>query len=679
MTEDYKKTLIEYVSGLLNNGEPQYTDFNIQNINSIEYNSEAWEDIVSSFRLQSAAINGILENEKYDTFIMYGGYQEQENKDAKGFLIYINKYGTPYKLTRLSNRGILYLDFNEDANRVYGVLGDRATYQEATTNDMYFVYYNNLFLTGTDDYKPTITYSYKIFTGTKAVDKIVKDPSSSNYLIFTRTYAGLQNIDVFELKINVGQENELTRWQCYDNSNNYQLLGIYGWYENSNPHFKIVSSKISGANLTIIQNNGTSVNYTNITPDVSLNQRQQIYCHPQWISINENNIYFILLENWTADNLNNRQARLMYYNGTNIINIYKTDTTQNTPNPDQNYPIKNVPMLNILKDVDNTLYLLEYKSDEDENYTKTYLCNLTKDTELERWQLISTNEYVYRTNIFNQRAVLRRNYNIMNLFTFSGYLKTNLGNPTGSVNGYELNIQCLAPINGYVGNTYIDKDSLIPSYVNLYNNSSLLFSRNIYNVSKQNNMTMSSVEIPNSYLNDYNITNNNLVGKTNLNLVEDTTEWNKNIYEVVDLNFLNTIAIKDEDTDTPYLESAIKVNDATTDGGDINYQNTPCNKYRINYSDNTTAINTLSWNSINKYNKKTLITFYADKLINSIDLISNDESVIYLHIPVETEVGKYYTINQKVRIGDKPTPVQLQYNNEDINYNNQPVMVYVEE
>jgi hypothetical protein len=192
-------------------------------------------------------------------------------------------------------------------------------------------------------------------------------------------------------------------------------------------------------------------------------------------------------------------------------------------------------------------------------------------------------------------------------------------------------------------------------------------------------MTMSSVEIPNSYLNDYNITNNNLVGKTNLNLVEDTTEWNKNIYEVVDLNFLNTITIKDEDTNTEYLDSAIKVNDATTDGGDTNYQNTPCNKYRINYSDNTTADNTLSWNSINKYNKKTLITFYVDKEINSIDLISNDESVIYLHIPIEAEVGKYYTINQKVRTGDKPTPVQLQYNNEDINYNNQPVMVYVEE
>ena len=651
MTEDYKKTLLEYVTGLLNEEEPKYTDFNIQNINSIEYNSEIWKEYATAFRLQSAAINGILENEKYDNFIMYGGYQEQENQDTKGFLIYINKYGTPFKLIKLNSRGILNLDFDEDSNRVYGVVGDRATYQSATTNNMYFVYFNNLFLTTTDDYKPTQTYSYKIFTGTKAVDKIVKDPSSSNYLIFTRQYNGLQNIDVFELKINVGQANELTRWQAYDNTNVYLLLGLYGWYEESNPHFKMVTSKTSGQNLTIIQNNGTSLTYTNITPDVSLNQRQQLYTHPQWISINENNIYFILLESWTANNISNRQARLMVYNGTTITNIYKTEITQN-PEESGSYPIKNVPMLNILKDTDNTLYLFEYKSNEDENYTKTYLCNLTKDTELERWQLISTNEYVYRTNIFNQRAVLRRNYNIMNLFTFSGYFKTNLGNPTGSVNGYELNIQCLAPINGYVGNTYIDKDSLIPSYVNLYNNSSLLFSRNIYNVSKQNNMTMSSVEIPNSYLNDYNITNNNLVGKTNLNLVEDTTEWNKNIYEVVDLNFLNTIRVIDEDTNIEYLESAIKVNNATTDGGLTNYQNTPCNKYRINYANGTSSIDNLYWNTIDDTHKETQITLFVDAPMLSIDFISNDETTIYLNIPLEVEENKTYTISQKIRIGE---------------------------
>jgi hypothetical protein len=241
------------------------------------------------------------------------------------------------------------------------------------------------------------------------------------------------------------------------------LLGLYGWYNNSEPHFKIVASKINNANLTIIQDNGTSLTYTNITPDISLNRKQQIYCHPQWISINENNIYFIVLENWTSNNITNRLAKLMFYNGSSIRTIYQTETSQTTGSG-----IKNVPMLNILKDTDNTLYLFEYKSSEEQDYTKTYLCNLTTDTNLERWQLISTNKNVYKTNIFNQRTVLRRNYNIVNLFTFSGYFKTGLGSPTGTINGFEINIQDLAPINGYVGEPYVNVDSLSPLYSNLY-------------------------------------------------------------------------------------------------------------------------------------------------------------------------------------------------------------------
>ena len=187
------------------------------------------------------------------------------------------------------------------------------------------------------------------------------------------------------------------------------------------------------------------------------------------------------------------------------------------------------------------------------------------------------------------------------------------------------------------------------------------------------------MENQNNNLNDTEISQNDLISKTNVELNNDITSWNKNIYEVVDVNFINTISVEDEDTNTQYLDSAIKVNNAITDGGDTNYTNTPCNKYRINYNDGTTKVSTLDWSSINTLNKTTIISFYADKLINSIDLISNDETTIYINIPVETEVGKYYVINQKVRIGNKPMPVQLQYNNQDINYNDEPVMVYVVE
>jgi hypothetical protein len=163
---------------------------------------------------------------------------------------------------------------------------------------------------------------------------------------------------------------------------------------------------------------------------------------------------------------------------------------------------------------------------------------------------------------------------------------------------------------------------------------------------------MSSVEIPNSYLNDTTITQNDLIGETNVELVNDPTQWTKNIYEVVDLNFLNTIRVIDEDTGTEYIDSSIKLNNATVDGGDTNYQNTPCIKYRINYADETTNIENIAWTSIDDTHKETEITIYVDKAILSIDFLSHDETTIYLTIPLEVEVGNYYTINQKIKIGE---------------------------
>jgi hypothetical protein len=42
----------------------------------------------------------------------------------------------------------------------------------------------------------------------------------------------------------------------------------------------------------------------------------------------------------------------------------------------------------------------------------------------------------------------------------------------------------------------------------------------------------------------------------------------------------------------------------------------------------------------------------VDAPMLSIDFISNDETTIYLNIPLEVEENKTYTISQKIRIGE---------------------------
>ena len=67
------------------------------------------------------------------------------------------------------------------------------------------------------------------------------------------------------------------------------------------------------------------------------------------------------------------------------------------------------------------------------------------------------------------------------------------------------------------------------------------------------------------------------------------------------------------------------------------------------------------------------------KPITNIDIISYDENTIYLTINEDFMLGNYYSINQKVRVGEKPTTQQLFYNNEEVLYNNEEIMVYTKE
>ena len=294
-----------------------------------------------------------------------------------------------------------------------------------------------------------------------------------------------------------------------------------------------------------------------------------------------------------------------------------------------------------MHDTDNSIYAFKYDTTSS-NRVDMWLCNVSKHPNV--WTYLDNYEGTDR-----QKPIVVRNYNILNLLSFGMYISSYPNQQY--IRGGLLKIKCLSVQNHYNGTPYVSENSLSPLYSSLYSNGSLIFSRNLYNISKQNNMTMSSVEVPSTYLNDLTITQNDLISETNLEMNNDTTEWTKNIYEVVDVNFLNTISVIDEDTGEEYLDSAIKLNNATTDGGSTNYQNTPCNKYRINYLDGTSSTDDLAWTSIDDTHKETQITFYVDKTILSIDLLSHDTTTIYLHIPVEVEIGKTYSISQKIRIG----------------------------
>ena len=90
MTEDYKKSLIDYVSGLLKIEAERPTDFDpgeIAGTGVEDYTSVRWSTILSAFDGKSISINGILESEYYDNYIMYGGYQTSRRYFLKRTLL----------------------------------------------------------------------------------------------------------------------------------------------------------------------------------------------------------------------------------------------------------------------------------------------------------------------------------------------------------------------------------------------------------------------------------------------------------------------------------------------------------------------------------------------------------------------------------------------------------------
>ena len=686
MTNEYKKLLVEYLTGLLNEEQPRPTDlsqyFNARGYE--DYNGESFEDLVRELSGKNVVFNGILENDNYTSFIVYGSYQDSNGTNSKGF-IYIcdtaDTYIHPGNFYLLNCRGIQWLGFDEESNRVYGITSNKANYQASEDNDTYFSYFNNLFLATNESFTPEQTYATKIWSNSSdnfMAQDVIKDPGGSNYLIIGTNYNSTNNIKVISLKINVGQENEVVA-ETIDSD--YLLCSIRGWYVNNKPYFDLIAlnNNINPIKFALISGTLDSYGYVNLNVDQAIDTPQTSYIHCEYQVVSASEVYFI----YNAITNTKNECCVYKYNGTSIQTMYKTLNT-----PEETF----TPIINIVRDYDGTLYLvryfMEYDGDPQENIKVQYsqITNFTNNMndlyEESVWKVRNEIGLMEKIEAYNTRTILKRNFNLMYALSISGYLRTNCGSSSGDIIGALSYTESEIIQNGYTGYSYVSRFALVPKFARLsqYLEQAIRFSRNFYNISINNNITTSSMEVPSNFLNNSNVQINYdvSVSDTQQRLVSSRKNWTKNKYEVVHVNFINTMGVIDEDTNTTYIQGANRINYATNTYGIVNYAQSKCVKYRVNYADNTTITGALNWQPINDTNKKVKFTIYVDKAIKNIDLISNDGSTIYMTINGIFTIGKFYTINQKVRVGDKPQEENLQYNGENVLYNNEQVKVYTQ-
>ena len=196
---------------------------------------------------------------------------------------------------------------------------------------------------------------------------------------------------------------------------------------------------------------------------------------------------------------------------------------------------------------------------------------------------------------------------------------------------------------------------MIPKSGILYDESEVvIFARNLYNKTVNNNTTISTIEVPNTYLNDTNIAKQNLLSNTNKLLNSNTQNISKNIYETLNINFANTLVIKNSNNplnEIINLQGASRLNSSISSLAD--YEETKGTKYKVNYTNGNS--NVFNIDNIDYSGNMAILDFnvYVGSAISNIQIISNDEATIYQEIDTSNlslEIGKYYNFKQNVEI-----------------------------
>lgn len=646
MTQDYKDNLLKYLTGNLG----QESGDNIPNFEqeSEIIDTNLAEDIKNNLTNNNNATNvialGKIYNEMYNEYLIYGYYIDNESK-YYGFIYLVdNNLNEIQMITEFSSGSKLFpiTSLNQDENNnLYGLTFSIGEYEMISK----VLLFNNIFSSGiiSGNYEAILRNDYIIpYHYNQAPyrqNRIIKSPESATYYIIFNEDSKER---IIKFTINVGAQNEWTeailpiafymRFDVIlDKSGGNEVLLMYG-IDTDNPS-SYYEYKIDGENITLIKK---------ITLPYLAQFLSQIFVK------DINNVFMFLVYSSVG------KAGIYKVNNNQIDKIYEFNLVYG----DTGYKISYGTIFELNNGV---FFYLDYRDASD---TKLYAGYIKEDNTY-TINLIGTYDgielfaglYDYVDFYYIKK------YNLIEMY-FPLYSETN----TTKKITFDYN-----SIN-YNGEGYTNVNSLVPNKARLYdNNNKMIFARNLYNKVINANTTISTLNIPNTNLNNIIIYNQSLIGETNYVLMNNQENITKNIYENLNINFYVTLRMINNNDPNNQIFNQVGSNRINSSVSSVkDYNNAKATKIRINYSDNTTKIASIEFYPIQNY-FYTKFSIYIDKLISSIDFISNDEETIYNTIRPNFIVGKYYAINQSVRIDDIIQTQPVLYNNEQLYYNNEEI------
>ena len=554
--------------------------------------------------------------------VAFGNYTDDDDIEKGFFLLLkegeiiqiIDKYDTGTKI------GYIEALATDEDNEFYGVIkgNDFTTY--------YLTLLNNITIkSSTDEYysvKRRISYSLAdYFSTSEQPMKIIKSTNSSNYLIYNTTKMILLNAEVGESVkvINIALESGEFKTASYSTLSVNEESKTINYYTSNSGYLSIYEGTAtdSTTSLTLslkkkiaFDTNGTSTNLASIV-------------------VKGNNIYVM---NTKIRNDNNKELDIWF--------IDKTTYEVNLIEDRMQESVSIFPIRGALFYVNGTIFVTINNIYGD--YDVRHSIGIIND-ENETSPYLYTFDNVYSTTyqpIKTRRIIsIAQSYNLIKIAMFSDeniYLINGIYNQ-----------------GNYNGVMYKTTNLFIPRYATLYEDEVAIFSRNLYNKTINNNTTTSTIEVPNLYLNDNNITGEDLVSETSLTINNNEEFISKNIYETLYINFINTIRMKNITNFNEEIsrdEEAMVLNQEMTWG----LTNTSVvNKYRLvnRYSEEIKEFAKSEIEQIDDLTARYTISLFTAEEPIRIELINNNENFVYATIDCSRmEQGKFYKVTQDLVI-----------------------------
>lgn len=616
MTEDFKKIVLKYMLGQLDEQQPS-SNLNWSDLKTTQNNLYTY--LQEFFNGDNWSITGTLQGNSTTNplgfTVLYGFYGLAG--ETKGFLTILDEKFNPLSTLTSYNTGTDFYEFyalnvDEDGN-FYGI--------DRTDTQYRFVLLNNFLVkTPSSDYQVILRNSYFLpnayqVQNVSIIRKVLKRVGHSTYLIPFLLGQGLVSgyPTVLEFTINVGSENNWVAHQSNTNFSNAIISDLTFNYIDDVLNFKLALQDYSTSKSLEVQFDGNS--YSIKTFDINA----------EILYLNYNDAYASKSIYET-----NKITYCIYkvnYNTYSLDNVY---TYENDGYSD--YGMQDVQGAYLFKN-QNELFAEIIIGDDSTHETYSYKILKIVGSEVYEKELGSFSNGALYLNLF----FVSKQYNL-----YSYYIQSQ--NTVYQVN------QIYNELN-YNGDSYEDINSLFPNTGNLYSDNQLIFSRGLYNKVVNGNTTTSTIEVPNTLLNDTNITSEELVSHTSTSLVKENQSISKNIYELLYINFINSLIVQNRNSssyqDMPTIASALNQSICST----LNYDDIKLTKWRITFSDNSTKIGTLTTTKVSDYAYNLKFIFYTSKDIKSIELISNDENVVYLTInELNLSLNKIYKISQNVEV-----------------------------